>query len=136
MIKFIRVIIVEMIIAILGATSAILVSVIGAFFTYRNSNMLQLRKLKEEQYVSYIEALHNLGAQNSNQDAVTQYTYHRDRLLIIGSEQVVESILRYENEAVGKENELHDKYLTDIVKAIRKDLKIKDKNYPCIYLKK
>ena len=98
--------------------------------------MLQLRKLKEEHYISYIESLHNLAANNSSRDAISKYTYHRDKLLIVGSEEVVKSILQYENEAVGKETDFHDEFLTNIVKAIRQDLKIKDKNFPQIYLKK
>ena len=126
----------EIIISVLGAISAVIVAVTGAILSNKNSNMLQLRKLKEEHYISYIESLHNLAANNSSRDAISKYTYHRDKLLIVGSEEVVRSILKYENEAVGKETNLHDELLTDIVKAIRRDLKIKDKNYPQIYLKK
>lgn len=65
--------------------------------------MLQLRKLKEEPYISYIESLHNLAANNSSRAAISKYTYHRDKLLIVGSEEVVRCILKYENEAVGEE---------------------------------
>ena len=126
----------EIIISVLGAISAVIVAVTGAILSNKNSNMLQLRKLKEEHYISYIESLHNLAANNSSRDAISKYTYHRDKLLIVGSEEVVRSILKYENEAVGKETNLHDEFHTDIVKAIRRDLKIKDKNYPQIYLKK
>ncbi len=126
----------EIIISILGAISAVIVAVIGAILSNKNSNMLQLRKLKEEHYISYIESLHNLAANNSSRDVISKYTYHRDKLLIVGSEEVVRSILKYEIEAVGKETNLHDELLTDIVKAIRQDLKIKDKNYPQICLKK
>ena len=126
----------EIVISVLGAISAVIVAVIGAVLSNKNSNMLQLRKLKEEHYISYIESLHNLAANNSSQDAISKYTYHRDKLLIVGSEDVVKNILEYENKTVGKESSFHDKYLTNIVKAIRKDLKIKDKSYPHIYLKK
>ncbi len=126
----------EIIISVLGAISAVIVAVIGAILSNKNSNMLQLRKLKEEHYISYIESLHNLAANNSSREAISKYTYHRDKLLIVGSEEVVKSILQYENEAVGKETDFHDEFLTNIVKAIRQDLKIKDKNFPQIYLKK
>lgn len=126
----------EIIISVLGALSAIIVAVTGAILSNKNSNMLQLRKLKEEHYISYIESLHNLGVNNSSVEAISKYTYNRDKLLIVGSEEVVRRILKYENEAVGKKTDLHDELLTDIVKAIRCDLKIKDKNYPQITLKK
>lgn len=126
----------EIVISVLGAISAILVAVVGAILSNKNNNILQLRKIKEEHYISYIEALHNLAAKNTDRNAISKYTYYRDKLLIVGSEDVVRKIIEYENEAVGKTNELHDKYLTNIVKAIRKDLKIKDKDFPDIYLKK
>ncbi len=126
----------ELILSGLGAMTAILVSLIGAFLTYRNNNILQLRKLKEDHYISYIEALHNLASQNKNVEYLSKYSYYRDKLLIVGGEKVVKRILLYENNAVGKPSELHDKYLTDIIKAIRKDLKIKDKDFPIISLKK
>ena len=126
----------EIIISVLGAISAIIVAIIGAILSNKNSNMLQLRRLKEEHYISYIESLHNLAANNSSRDAISKYTYLRVKLLFVGSEDVVKYILEYENKAVGKESSLHDKYLTNIIKAIRKDLKIKDKSYPQIYLKK
>ena len=126
----------EILISVLGAISAIIVAVVGAFLSNKNSNILQLRNLKEAHYISYIEALHNLAVQNNNQEAIAKYTYYRDKLVIIGSEDVVREILRYENEAVGKQSSMHDKYLTEIIKAIRKDLKIRDKDYPIISLKK
>ncbi len=126
----------EIAISVLGAMTAIIVAVIGAILSNKNSNTLQLRKLKEEHYMQYFEALHSLASQNSSRDAMAKYTYCRDKMLIVGSEEMVRSVLKYENEGVGKAKELHDKYLTDIVKAIRKDLNIKDKNYPDINLKK
>ncbi len=122
-------------ISILGAFSAIFVSVIGAWLANRNSMILQTRKLKENHYVAYIEALHNLAAENSKK-ATTNYVFARDKLFLIASENVIRKMLKYEEEAVGKPNNLHDKYLTELIKSIRSDLKLKDKNFPGIYLKK
>jgi hypothetical protein len=45
-------------------------------------------------------------------------------------------MISYEEEAVGKPNDLHDEYLTELIKAIRSDLKLKNKDFPKIYLKK
>ena len=126
----------EIIISVLGAISAVIVAVIGAILSNKNSNMLQLRKLKEEHYISYIESLHNLAVNNRSRDAISKYTYHRDKLLIVGSEEVVKSLLRFENEAFGRETDFHDEFLTNLIRAIRQDLKIKDKDFPQIYLKK
>src|SRR5580698_2639455 len=109
-------------ISIIGATSAIFVSFIGAYLANRNSIVLQTRKLKEDHYVSYIEALHNLAAENENIKFMEKYVLSRDKLLLIASEDVIKKIISYEEEAVGKEKpkQLHDKYLTEVIKAIRR----------------
>jgi len=125
-----------LLISIIGALAAILVSVIGALLANRNTIILQTRKLKEEHYIAYIEALHNLAAENKNNDFVRNYVFARDKLLLIASETVINKMILYEEKAVGKENNLHDQYLTELIKSIRKDLKIIDKSFPNIYLKK
>lgn len=127
---------IELYISILGAISAITVSFIGAWLANRNSIILQTKKLKEEHYVAYIEALHHLAGDNHNKEAIARYVFARDKLFLIASENVVTKMLSYEEDAVGKQNDLHDIYLTELIKAIRKDLKIADKNFPKIYLKK
>lgn len=126
----------EIYISIFGAFTAIIVSIIGARLANRNSVILQTKKLKEEHYVAYIEALHYLAGDNTNRETIKNYVFARDKLFLIASEDVVKKMLKYEEEAVGKENELHDKFLTELIKEIRKDLKIVDKDFPRIYLKK
>lgn len=127
---------IEIWISIIGALTALTVSSIGAFLANKNSIVLQIRKLKEEHYVSYIEALHNMATEVGNKELIKNYVFTRDKLFLIASEDVIKKIFIYEEEAVGKANELHDKHLTNLVKEIRKDLKIKDKDFPTIYLKK
>ena len=126
----------EISISIIGALAAITVSVIGAYLANRNSIVLQTRKLKEEHYVAYFEALHDMAAENENKELVKKYVFARDKLFLIANEKVIKSMLLYEEDAVGKQNILHDEYLTNLVKEIRKDLKIQDKDFPKIYLKK
>ena len=64
------------------------------------------------------------------------YVFARDKLLLIAKENVIIKLLAYENEGVGKHSDLHDKYLTELLKAIRKDLKLTNKALPILYLKK
>ena len=52
----------ELYISIIGAIVAIIVSVLGAILANKNTIILQTRKLKEEHYIAYIEALHNYAA--------------------------------------------------------------------------
>ncbi len=126
----------EVFISVLGALTAITVSFIGAWLANRNSIILQTKKLKEEHYVAYMEALHHLVGDNHDNNATEKYVFARDKLFLIASEEVVKRMISYEEDAVGKQSNLHDIYLTELIKAIRKDLKIVDKNFPKIYLKK
>ncbi|MEI8202965.1 MAG: hypothetical protein WCH34_08135 [Bacteroidota bacterium] len=127
---------ITLLISIIGALTAVIVSLIGASLANRNSIVLQTRKLKEEHYISFIEAIHNLASDNNKPEYLIKYTFARDKLFLIASEEVIKQMLFYENEGVGKPCDLHDKYLTDLIKSIRKDLKLNDKNFPMIYLKK
>lgn len=125
-------------ISIIGALSAIIVSLIGAWYANHNNIVLQTRKLKENHYVSYVEALHGLTSNNQSKDALKDYVFARDKLFIIASELVINNLLTYEKEGVGLNisPEKHDFYLTELIKAIRKDLKIKDIQFPQIGFKK
>ncbi len=123
-------------ISIFGALSAITVSILGAFLANRNSITLQIRKLKEEHYIAYIEAIHDLAAENENIECLKNYVSARDKLFIIASEDVIKKIITFENEGVDKKSDLYDKFLTDLIKSIRTDLKLKDKDFPQVYFKK
>jgi hypothetical protein len=122
-------------ISIFGAITAILVSVIGAYLANKNSIVLQTRKLKEEHYVKYIEAIHNLAAENSKV-ATKNYVLARDKLFLIASEEIIRKMIEFEENTVGKQSNLFDEYLTELIKAIRIYLKLKNKNFLKIYLKK
>lgn len=126
----------SILISIIGTLVAILVSIISAILANRNNIILQTRKLKEEHYIAYIEALHNLAANNNNAKAIHEYTNKRDKLLLIANEDVIIKLFQYKNNTIGKDSEKHDKYLTELYKAIRRDLKLKSKRLPIINLKK
>ncbi len=126
----------EIVVAIIAGLFSICVAIFGSVFINISNTKLQTRKLKEEHYVRYLEAVHNLAEDNSSVNALKEYTLHRDKMFIVANENVIKAMLAYENKAVGISNKLHDEYLTLLVIEIRKDLKIKDKNFPTIYLKK
>ena len=60
--------------------------------------------------------------------------FARDELLLIASEDVINKWLRM-NDGTGKGVDIHDKYLTELIKSLRNDLKIHDKNFPQVYMK-
>jgi len=126
----------DIIISVSGAIIAIIVAVLGAVLANKNSNLLQLRKLKEQHYVSYIEALHDLATDNNLPENMIQCTLYRDKLFIVASEEIVRHVIDYENKGVGQDSFTHDEHLTNLVKVIRKDLKLKSSNFPTVSLKK
>lgn len=124
-----------MLISILGAVSAIIVSLAGAWLANRNSISLQTRKLKEEHYIIYIEALHYLIADN-NDENIGKYIFARDKLFLIANEDVIKKMIIFEESTSKKTDlKLHDALLTDLVRSIRKDLQLKDRDFPQIYFK-
>ena len=101
----------ELYISIIGAIVAIIVSVLGAILANKNTIILQTRKLKEEHYIAYIEALHNYAASDINdKDALKNYVYMRDKLLLIANEKVIIKLLEFEDKGVGKTTDLHNKF--------------------------
>ena len=73
---------------------------------------------------------------NNDKDALKNYVYMRDKLLLIANEKVIIKLLDFEDKGVGKTTDLHNKYLTELLKAIRKDLKLGYKSLPILCLKK
>ena len=87
---------IPLLISVIGAVSAIAVSIVGAWFANRNNIVLQTRKLKEDHYISYIEALHNLTSDNVSKEATNKYAFAIDKLFLIANQDVVKKILFYE----------------------------------------
>jgi len=127
----------ELAISIIGAIVAISVSVIGAYLANKNSIILQTRKLKESHYICFVSSLHNLCAYNSDNTMKARYTEARDIVFLVASTDVITNIIEYERQLEnGISQDVHDKLLTNIIKAIRKDLKLKNKSLPTLYFKK
>ena len=96
---------------------------------------LRKKALKEDHYIEYIKSVHNHAAMNT-QNSLQQYVLSRDTLFIIASEQVIKNILLYEAAIDTKNNKEHDYYLTELIKSIRKDLSLGNKNLPLLSFKK
>lgn len=124
----------ELIIPLIGAIVAIIVSIIGAYLANRNSIVLQTRKLKESHYINYITALHYYTASNgTDKVAAAKYTETRNVIFAIASTEVSVNIIEFEKHSFGSSDpEKFNSYLTELIKSIRKDLKLKNKNMPTI----
>lgn len=124
----------DYLISIIGAGVSVFIAVAGVILNYVFSIKLKEKALKEEQYIGYFNALHNLGTDNYNNEFKSQYTAQRDRLIIIASPKVIKAIVDFESNIGNKEEE--NKHFNIVVKAIRKDLKKSNKNLPNLSLKK
>lgn len=124
----------ELIISIVGAIVAVFVSIMGAILANRNSIILQTRKLKESHYLDYITALHNYTATNgTDKKAALKYTESRNILFAIASEDVAYCIIEFEKHSFGcNDTIIFNRYLTALIKAIRKDLRLSNKKLPTI----
>ncbi|MHA7059406.1 hypothetical protein ACWGOQ_0019420 [Aquimarina sp. M1] len=118
-------------ISIVGALSAVIVSLIGAWRANKNSILLQTRRLKEEHYIKYIEALPN-NIEHNNEKSLADYVFTRDKLFIIASEDILKNLIKYEDEGIDK-NLDHDIHLTELIKSIREDLDLTNKKISLHY---
>jgi hypothetical protein len=116
---------IEVLIALIGVVSGGAMGWLSHQFFVSQKN----RQLKENYYQKFLLALHR-KMRNNDEDAI-EYAESRNTMFIIASSNVVEKLQEYEEKGMGrKTNETHDKYLTELIKAIRKDLKIKNKSFP------
>ena len=122
----------QLTVAIIGGLVAITAAILGYWFTKSNNATLQIRKLKEEHYIAYIDAIH----ENIENSSLAKYVKARNKVFLIASEEVIKKMLLFEKGIDERDNDIHDDNLTALIKAIRIDLKIKDENFPKIGFKK
>ena len=80
--------------------------------------------------------MHNTAVENDSKEYLKKYIFARDKLLIIANKDVIKKMLLYEVEGIGNSNDMFNKYLTNLINAIRLDLKLHDKDFPLVDLKK
>jgi hypothetical protein len=79
--------------------------------------------------------LHYLNADNDGKDVIKNYVFERDKLFIIASEDVIIKLMFYEEAMPKVSSKEQEILLTTLIKAIRSDLNLNDKNFPHIYFK-
>ena len=128
----------EIIVAIVGAFVAIFTVIITNYLTKRNQLKFEERKLKEEYYTNYVKAISDNVLMK---DDATELADAQNRLILIGSAEVVCMLMQFHDKlkpsAPPISDKEHDRILTDLIKAMRTDLygtqKI-NKDYPIIHL--
>lgn len=133
----------QVFIPIIGVIAAIISATLSYYFTKKNQMNIEERKLKEEYYTGFIKAVSGVVVR-SDLNAKNDLADKQNRLLLIGSSEVVTKLLIFHDyikpesqEKNGFDSLVHDKLLTELLKAMRKDLykyKRVNKNYPVIHL--
>lgn len=134
---------IEVLIPIIGVIAAIISAALSYYFTKKNQMSIEERKLKEEYYTDFIKAVSGVVVQ-SDEKSKDDLADKQNRLLLIGSSEVVTKLLIFHDyikpesqEKNGFDSSRHDELLTELLKAMRKDLykhkKIND-NYPLVHL--
>jgi hypothetical protein len=132
----------EALIALIGTATAVITVAITNYYSKKNQLQLEERKLKEEYYLSFLEALSKSAILKTN-NIRDNFSDAQNRLLLIASPLVVEKLMIFHkyimpsNIHLHPQLERHDELLRDLLLAMRADLfqnKKVNKNYPEIYL--
>ena len=136
--------IVQIIITAIGIITAIITASLSYYYAKKNQLEADERRLKEKYYLAYIQAVSDMVVAQDREKASASMAEAQNQLLLIGSTDVVSSVLRFHDyvkpsnmEQRATTPDIHDELLTEIMKAMRKDL-YKDKNinegYPIVHL--
>ena len=133
----------EILIALIGTASAVITVAITNYFAKKNQAKLEERKLKEEYYLAFIEALSSSAIFEPTDEVKDKISDAQNRLLLIASPLVVEKLMIFHdyvmpsNRHLHPKLEKHDDLLRELIMAMRFDLfqnyKI-NTNYPAIHL--
>jgi hypothetical protein len=118
------------IIATIGIVGSVVTASLSYFFTKKQKMKMEERRLKEEYYTTYIQALSDAAIQYDNE---SNYRYAKafNDLLLIANDKVVELLIEFydwtrNDNGIDKTTEewsiKHDEILTRLLKEMRIDL--------------
>lgn len=123
--------------------TAVLTAAASYYFTKRGQLEADERRLKEKYYLAFIHGLNENVLLADRETAMDNLAYAQNQLLLIGSADVVKSLMDFHDyvkiSGQGKQKgpEEHNRLLTELLKAMRKDLykrKSSNSKYPIIHL--
>lgn len=131
----------ELWIALIGTCTAVITIALTNYYAKRNQLKFEERKLKEQYYTTFIEAVSNSVVSNHSEQTRDALADAQNKLLLVGSPEVVKDLMVFHDyvkpPATNFTVEKHDELLTALLKSMRKDLfsnKDSNKNYPTIHL--
>lgn len=135
---------IQVVIPIIGIITAIISAAVSYYFTKRDQLEANERKLKEKYYLAYIKAVSDIVILDDKEMAKNSLADAQNQLLLVGSSEVVNNLMKFHDyikpsgqKEHGFSSVVHDKLLTELIKAMRKDLykkKNSNINYPTIHL--
>jgi hypothetical protein len=133
----------ELWIALIGTATAVVTITLTNFFAKKNELNLKERKLKEEYYISFIKAISESVVSHFTDKSMDNLSDIQNKLLLVASSEVINRLMIFNDyiKVYGPRPEFsedkHDELLTELIKAMRKDLFLNQKinnDYPIIHL--
>ncbi|EMO29460.1 hypothetical protein [Leptospira noguchii] len=95
--------------AIIVASFSILASIITAslsyYFTKRNQNLSNERRIKEEFYRRFAKSLSDLAFDNKDREALKAFSENMNIILLIGSPSVIKALMNFHSHLQNKTQE-------------------------------
>ena len=105
---------------ILSLLSLTIGSLLTAFLSKRNENLLKIADKKSNYYAEYISAL--LKFENTNEEINRNYFYYKNMIILYGSDDVIEKLAVCERIGINTNSEEGRIIYTDLIKAMKKDI--------------
>ncbi|WP_316674755.1 hypothetical protein [uncultured Tolumonas sp.] len=118
------------VVSIIAASASIVVAAITYWTTKSREREADWRKEKLIHYKEYMSALSGILGSNSSPESKKRYTFAFNSVALFASQQVIECLHQYQELTRLSQVplEAHDKLLTNLVLAIRQDLKLNPKD--------
>lgn len=120
------------IIASIGLLASVITASLSYYLTKKYQLKMEVRRLKEEFYKSFIKALSDVAIDNRDDEAQKRLSEGFNSLLLIANAEVVKHLMKFhdfvriENNSISRDSEewsrKHDDLLTELVKVMRYDL--------------
>ena len=112
-------------IPIIAATTSIIVATLGYIFAKHKEREADWRKKKLEMYHELFNGISATTDTPNNPESQRAFTKACNTIGLIASEEVIITLQNFRQEAKAEVDiERHDKALTDLLRAIRKDLQL------------
>ena len=128
-------------IALLGTCTAVVTIALTNYFTKKNQLKFEERKLKEQYYTAFIQAVSDSVVSNHSEQSRDALADTQNKLLLVGSPKVVKNLMVFHDyikpPVTNFSSQKHDELLTELLKSMREDLfsnMNSNNDYPTIHL--